>query len=821
MLPLYTFSQSSNGQNGEEDAGFTWTGDVNRNWFHPGNWKQPDGEYGPCVPGAGSDNHILIPKPDEAPNQPVLYRIKSTDGPPPPPENFGCEELSLDVIIAGTLTLEEGATLTIQPGDATLTLPEGAHVISKGEGDPETRGRIVLISGARYADRGNVRPLLEMRRRLGPADDGSSGDAAPGWRMIASPLHTNYADLTDSIITQGFPGADHPENNPGNPETFTPNLLWWDETDDGTTLQSWRVPRSTDNGHDLSELSVPAGRGHFYFNFDGAALPENAPDTPADYQDALPRTLVVTGKEYQMDTNNGERQFEFGKSDNFPVTRTPRDTGDQDEGDGEGEDGLFIDRVLADEGWNLLGNPTASALLWDLDEENNGGAWSSQHIDETIYVWDPSANNGAGDYLTWNGQAGDESIRRIAPWQAFWVKANNNGNGDAQPSLSFTNDAKTLENYTFTGGQNPPFAFSGSSGALPSAGKLPASHPAPPPSGSTRKTSDVISVTLTGAGMSTRNWLMFSEAGRLSYDRFDAFRLEPLEDSWISAATSMEPGGPSLVINSLPREITRMIRLPYYVGAAVDGQLYEGEFELEWSVPDALRDGRRITLMDHEDQVAVNMLVRDSYRFGHETEEEMAPEPALDTRFAKQTTSSSGSAKDNQTGARVAYGLPRLPDRIAFQGSSGRGDVSDARNAFLGSGTSTRTGQRDKTDAAQTMPATTQDEPDRAPEPRFSIVLSPEDEIPYIPFEPELQANYPNPFNPETTIPYTLPTEQQVRIEIYDILGRRIATIVNTNMPGGVHEARWNATGYASGIYIVRMITEGGDVLTRKMTLLK
>ena len=83
-----------------------------------------------------------------------------------------------------------------------------------------------------------------------------------------------------------------------------------------------------------------------------------------------------------------------------------------------------------------------------------------------------------------------------------------------------------------------------------------------------------------------------------------------------------------------------------------------------------------------------------------------------------------------------------------------------------------------------------------------------------------LFANYPNPFNPVTTISYDLPEHADVRLEIFDILGRRAARLVNETQPPGTHQVSWDATAVASGVYIYR-ITVGDVTQSRQMMLVK
>ncbi|UCE65344.1 MAG: T9SS type A sorting domain-containing protein [Candidatus Zixiibacteriota bacterium] len=83
-----------------------------------------------------------------------------------------------------------------------------------------------------------------------------------------------------------------------------------------------------------------------------------------------------------------------------------------------------------------------------------------------------------------------------------------------------------------------------------------------------------------------------------------------------------------------------------------------------------------------------------------------------------------------------------------------------------------------------------------------------------------IATNYPNPFNYSTTIEYDLPKSGQVRVNIYDLLGRCIETLVNEEKQAGQYQIVWDASDYSSGVYFYRI--EAGDFTkTRKTILLK
>jgi hypothetical protein len=89
-----------------------------------------------------------------------------------------------------------------------------------------------------------------------------------------------------------------------------------------------------------------------------------------------------------------------------------------------------------------------------------------------------------------------------------------------------------------------------------------------------------------------------------------------------------------------------------------------------------------------------------------------------------------------------------------------------------------------------------------------------------LPDSPMLHPNYPNPFNPRTTIAFDLPAAGPVTLKIYDLSGRLLATLVDQAMPAGHHKVRFNAGDLASGIYLYAIRT-GAYSVTRKMVLLK
>ena len=96
-----------------------------------------------------------------------------------------------------------------------------------------------------------------------------------------------------------------------------------------------------------------------------------------------------------------------------------------------------------------------------------------------------------------------------------------------------------------------------------------------------------------------------------------------------------------------------------------------------------------------------------------------------------------------------------------------------------------------------------------------------------LPTEYKLEQNYPNPFNPSTKIRYSIPNviasetkQSAVKLIVYDILGNEVRILVNEQKEPGYYEVDFNASGFASGVYIYRL-QSGSFVSTKKMMVLK
>ncbi|HNS73110.1 MAG TPA: T9SS type A sorting domain-containing protein, partial [bacterium] len=89
-----------------------------------------------------------------------------------------------------------------------------------------------------------------------------------------------------------------------------------------------------------------------------------------------------------------------------------------------------------------------------------------------------------------------------------------------------------------------------------------------------------------------------------------------------------------------------------------------------------------------------------------------------------------------------------------------------------------------------------------------------------IPARFALEQNYPNPFNPVTQIVFDLPRDGEIRLAVFDLLGREVALLAEGMRSAGRHQVMVDGRSWSSGTYLYRL-SQGGEVLTRKMLLVK
>ena len=482
-----------------------------------------------------------------------------------------------------------------------------------------------------------------------------------GWRVMSSSVNgATYKQLLEDIWTQGFEGADE--------EGGAPNVLVYTEGN-GATDASERGFKAISSAND-----IPAkGQGFLVYVYED--------DDPATdgVQGGFPKSL-----KNDMAQNSG--------SVSAPLSLTL-----------SGEGGTYDSE---NDGWNMVGNPYSATINWDVNE-----GWSRSGIDNVVYVWSDSANNGTGAYLSWNGLTGTYGHGKIAPMQGFWVKANNTG----VPSLAINDTAR-------------------SSGAVLLK----------------QRVIPQIDFTLSGNELSNRAILMFAEEANHGKDRFDAYKLASNNANWLSLSTSIPKQDlGAMDVQALPLNFEEDIEL----NLGIDGSATNGSFVLKWNAQDLPKDWS-IYLIDTVEKISINLQKQEHYAFNLE-----------------------GSTMKQK---------PELPQSLLPK-------PKVIKNSSIQ---------------------------------RFKLVVASSDVTSNnwfgdLPENIQLSQNYPNPFNPTTIISYALPQTSNVTLEVFDLLGRKVATLINKEVKqAGNNTVNFSAGALSSGVYLYRLEVEG-EVLIKKMTLIK
>jgi hypothetical protein len=261
---------------------------------------------------------------------------------------------------------------------------------------------------------------------------------------------------------------------------------------------------------------------------------------------------------------------------------------------------------------------------------------------------------------------------------------------------------------------------------------------------------------------------MLSEQAETGKDRLDAYKLAPLTANSLSLFTQLEDGS-ALDINAIPAELDQTVSVPL----GFDGTELNGEFELSWTT-EVLPEDWQIILRDNETGQELDLRERSVVNF--------------QLSAGKSATTQSVVARDNE-GAAKSVKSQNL--------ASPRHQVLSPKVMKASGATS-----------------------------RFTLMITSaqavtNDRLADIPTSVELQQNYPNPFNPTTTIEYGVPEAAEVTLEVFDMLGRKVATLINREAKSaGRHSVQFDAGRLSSGMYIYRM-KAGNTVITKKLTLIK
>jgi len=259
--------------------------------------------------------------------------------------------------------------------------------------------------------------------------------------------------------------------------------------------------------------------------------------------------------------------------------------------------------------------------------------------------------------------------------------------------------------------------------------------------------------------LETETYLTLTPDGSNAKDRRDAYRLLPFEtNTYLELYTTFDDGT-EISINNLARSFGKEISIPMHVGGFKDGQPINGEYTLSWPKFGDVPEEWTIILEDKENDERINLRKNTFYSFNLSQSQKKTP--------IKNTVESFKLVRNQQTDTKAK--------------SQNKNSADDSR---------------------------------------FVIRISPGADGSDVPNEYSLGKNYPNPFSENTTIEYNTPVESEVQIHIYDILGRKVKTILDERRPADYHKIKWAPTQLASGVYIVVMRAEGKQ-FSKKITYIK
>jgi hypothetical protein len=263
---------------------------------------------------------------------------------------------------------------------------------------------------------------------------------------------------------------------------------------------------------------------------------------------------------------------------------------------------------------------------------------------------------------------------------------------------------------------------------------------------------------LEGQDLNTSAWIAFAEEGSTDgYTYGDALQFEPYAGDYAVLATQkMDDTLLDIGVFPHPSQNPGEIEIPLYVETTKTG-----EFTLRVTDLNLPLSMEGLVLYDRERDVEIPLSEEMEYRF-QLNRAKMSKLPDIDSNSCRLAGSD-----------------------LAMSGTPHKAKVSDT-------GTT-----------------------------RFIIKLAdqrgPDGELPVF---VRLNQNYPNPFNPVTQISYELPQQSDVLLEVYDMTGRQIATLVNETVAAGSHQVSFDASDLSSGVYLYRL-TAGNQVFSRKLTVIK
>jgi len=289
---------------------------------------------------------------------------------------------------------------------------------------------------------------------------------------------------------------------------------------------------------------------------------------------------------------------------------------------------------------------------------------------------------------------------------------------------------------------------------------------------------------------------MLDDSSSLGLDPKDAFKLNPLSDEWLAIYTkSWGNNAAPLQINAIPIGSDEV----QFYDLVIESQLRDANIPmtLSWET-DMNHENAYVVLFDH---------IRDEViPLEHTGELSLTDGTDMGKMKASRMVQPEEINRDTLLTTRYEkFFQPKIMESSTIS-SLQSDELSTQFKAIMQSGLDTQMGMTAFKNAG--------------PSSRYTIGISRKPFNEYLPREIELLPNYPNPFNPSTNVSFRLPERSYLEIEVFTILGQRVATLASQEFEAGSHTLQWNASRYASGVYLLRLKSEA-HVQTIKMTLIK